>query len=92
MLADPMPDRDVSSVTPAIVAMRFSSGEATLVAIVDGEPPGRLAETLIVGKSTCGSGETGITKKAATPDRNSPIVSNSVPIGRRMKGAERFMT
>jgi hypothetical protein len=50
-----------------------------------------LAETLIVGKSTCGSGETGITKNAAMPASIMPTVSSSVPIGRRMKGADKFM-
>jgi len=70
--------------------MRRSSGEATLVAIVVGLAPGRFAETLTVGKSTCGSGETGITKKAAMPASIMPTVSNNVPIGLRMKGPERF--
>jgi hypothetical protein len=36
-----------------------SSGAATLEAIVSGLAPGNEALTLIDGKSTCGSGETG---------------------------------
>ncbi len=36
-----------------------SSGAATLAAIVSGLAPGSDALTRIVGKSTCGSGETG---------------------------------
>ena len=50
---------DVISVTPAIRPNRRSSGIATAVAIVVGLAPGRLAPTLIVGKSTRGSGATG---------------------------------
>jgi hypothetical protein len=36
-----------------------SSGVATAEAMVSGLAPGRFADTCIVGKSTCGSGETG---------------------------------
>ena len=36
-----------------------SSGVATADAIVSGLAPGRLADTEMVGKSTCGSGDTG---------------------------------
>ncbi len=36
-----------------------SSGVATLVAMVSGLAPGSWALTEMVGKSTCGSGETG---------------------------------
>jgi hypothetical protein len=64
---------------------------ATLDAMVDGLAPGRLACTMIVGKSTAGSGATGRLKNAATPASISPMVSSSVPTGRRMKGPEMFM-
>src|SRR5262249_22265788 len=50
---------DVISVTPAIRPNCRSSGVATADAIVSGLGPGRLAETWIVGNSTCGSGATG---------------------------------
>jgi len=36
-----------------------SNGVATAEAIVSGSAPGRLALTLMVGNSTCGSDETG---------------------------------
>ena len=43
------------------------------------------------GKSTCGSGDTGNTRNAATPDSTSAMVSSVVAMGRRMKGREKFM-
>src|SRR5579871_5732821 len=42
--------------------------------------------------STSGSGETGSLKKAMTPATTSPNESSVVATGRRMKGAERFIT
>jgi len=87
---EPTPEREVISDTPAIVPRCRSSGAATLEAIVDGLAPGRFACTMIVGKSTCGSGATGSMKNAPTPASISPIVSRIVPTGRRMKGAEMF--
>ena len=50
---------------------------------------GRLTE--MVGKSTCGRGETGKNRKARMPARARPTVSNVVATGRLMKGAEMFM-
>ena len=64
---------------------------ATLVAMVAGLAPASWAWTEMVGKSTCGSGETGRFKKAAIPASATPMVSRMVPIGRRTKGAERFI-
>ena len=90
--AEPVPLCDVISLTPASLPRRRSSGVATLVAMVSGLPPGRLALTEIVGKSTCGRGETGSTKNAPMPASATPTVSSTVPIGRRTKGAERFMS
>jgi hypothetical protein len=91
MLAEPTPDCDVISVTPAIVPSRFSSGAATLVAMVVGLAPGSVARTLMVGKSICGSGDTGSTKNAPMPASAMPTVKSNVPMGRRMKMAEMFM-
>ena len=65
-----------------------SSGVATADAIVSGLAPGRLALTLIVGNSTCGSGATGSSENASTPASASADVSSVVATGRRMKGAE----
>jgi hypothetical protein len=43
----------------AMVDSCFSSGVATAAAIVSALAPGRLAETVMVGKSTVGRSETG---------------------------------
>ena len=51
----------------------------------------KLAETLIVGKSTCGSGDTGNTVKAIAPAIATAMVSSVVPTGRLMNGEERLM-
>ena len=56
---------DVISVTPAMRPKRRSSGVATEDAIVSGLAPGSAALTLIVGKSTRGSGATGSCVNAA---------------------------
>ena len=59
MLVDPDELWDVIELTPAMVENWLSRGVATADAIVSGSAPGRLAETLIVGKSTLGSSLTG---------------------------------
>ena len=79
------------SLTPAIVPMARSSGVATLVAIVSGLAPGRLAETKMTGKSTCGSGDTASMAKATAPARMIERFSSVVATGRRMKGEDRLM-
>ncbi len=76
---------------PAMWPNCRSSGVATDEAMISALAPGRLAETEIVGKSTCGSGETGSTLKAIPPAMAIAAVSRVVATGRRMKGAERFM-
>ena len=58
---------EVISVTPAIWPNCRSSGVATDDAMISALAPGRLAPTEIVGKSTCGSGETGSTRKRNGP-------------------------
>ena len=68
-----------------------SSGLATLVATVSGLAPGSCAWTEMVGKSTCGSAETGSLETARMPANAIPIVSNVVATGRAMNGAERFI-
>ena len=50
---------DVICVTPAMDPSARSSGVATVDAIVSGLAPGKVAETEMVGKSTCGSGAIG---------------------------------
>src|SRR6185503_17152040 len=81
---------EVISVTPAMRPSWRSSGVATAVAIVSGAAPGSEAVTLIVGKSTCGSGATGSRRNAAAPASANPNVNNVVATGRLMNGAERF--
>src|SRR5271170_7503208 len=61
---------DVISVTAAMRPNWRSSGVATEDAMVSGLAPGRLACTLMVGKSTCGSGETGSKLYATTRHRD----------------------
>jgi hypothetical protein len=55
----PRLDVDVMLSIPAMVENCFSSGVATVAAIVAGLAPGRLAVTVIVGKSTFGRSLTG---------------------------------
>ena len=50
---------EVMESSPAMVENCFSSGVATAAAMVSGLPPGRLALTEIVGKSTLGRSLTG---------------------------------
>src|ERR1700759_1954716 len=73
---------DVICETPGICAICRSSGCATDVAIVSGEAPGSEAETVIVGKSTWGSGATGNDGKATRPTRNTATINKVVAIGR----------
>src|SRR5579871_175185 len=82
---------DVISLTAAIRPNWRSSGVATADAMVSGLAPGNPALTEIVGKSTCGSGDTGSKRKAAMPDSASAIASNVVATGLRMNGSEIFI-
>ena len=59
MLVLPIELTDVIESRPAIPVNWRSSGVATAEAIVAGLAPGRLAPTLIVGKSTVGRSLTG---------------------------------
>ena len=58
----PMPLTEVIESMPAMVENCFSSGRATVEAMVSGLAPGRLAETEMVGKSTLGRSLTGISR------------------------------
>jgi hypothetical protein len=53
--------------------------------------PGSEACTLIVGKSTCGNGETGSRLNETMPAMASPQASSVVAIGRLMKGEDGFI-
>src|SRR5665213_357356 len=91
MRVDPTEEEEVISVTSAICPRWRSSGLATVVATSCGLAPGSVALTEIVGKSTCGNGETGSLKNATAPAAASPNVSKVVATGRRMKGVDRLM-
>ena len=45
----------------------------------------------MTGNSTCGNGATGKNVNASTPESSRASVSNDVPIGRLMNGAEMFI-
>src|SRR5471032_1637982 len=77
--------REVISVTPAMAPRCRSSGVATLEDMVSGLAPAMLAETLMVGMSTLGSGATGSSAKAPMPDRARPVARRAVAMGRRIK-------
>src|SRR5271170_3378646 len=91
MLTCPKVLCDVISVTDEIRPNSRSRGVATEEAMISGLAPGREADTETVGKSTCGSGDTGNNLNAATPDKPIAAVSSVVAMGREMKGAEKFM-
>src|ERR1700692_1625063 len=82
---------EVISVTPAMWPNCRSNGVATEEAMISALAPGRLALTEMVGKSTCGRGETGSTLKAMAPAMAMAPVSRVVATGRWMNGAETFM-
>src|SRR6516225_83345 len=67
-----------------------SRGVATAEAMVSGLAPGRPEVTFIVGKSTCGRGETGRKRKATMPARAMAMVIREVATGRRINGAEKL--
>src|SRR5580700_2661589 len=83
---------EVISVTPAMWPNWRSRGVATEEAMISALAPGRPAFTEIVGKSTCGKGETGSTLNEIAPAMARPTVSSVVATGRRMNGAETFIT
>ena len=83
---------EVISVTPAILPKARSSGVATVAAMVSGLAPGNCAVTCIVGKSTCGNGDTGNRLNPSSPASTSPSVSNTVATGRRTKGSAMLMS
>src|SRR5580704_16484391 len=65
-----------------------SNGVATADAMVCGSAPGKLAPTLITGKSIFGREATGRKLNARIPDSSSAAAISDVPIGRRINGPE----
>src|SRR3974390_225321 len=88
MRTDPTVLDEVISVTSAICPRWRSRGLATVVATSCGLAPGNVACTEMVGKSTCGNGDTGSLKNATAPAAARPKVRSVVPIGRRMNGVD----
>src|ERR1700741_2473066 len=88
MLVVPRKLDEVISLTPAILPNCRSSGVATEDAMISGLAPGRLAPTEIVGKSICGSADTGKKRKATAPARATAAVNRVVATGRCMNGEE----
>ena len=82
MRVEPSELEEVISVTPTMRPRERSSGVATVAAMVSGLAPGRLAKTEMVGKSTCGRGETGRRRNASIPASAMPSVSRVVATGR----------
>ena len=88
---EPSPDDDVIWSIPAIVENCFSSGVATADAIVSGLAPGRLALTVMVGKSTVGKSLTGRRWYAVIPKNRIPTITRIVVTGRRMNSSEKLI-
>src|ERR1039458_8127278 len=91
ILVDPRLLDEVISVTDAMRVNWRSSGVATDEAMVSGLAPGKPACTEIVGKSTCGRGDTGNIRKATAPASPMATVSKVVATGRLIKTSEIFM-
>ena len=83
---------EVISETPAMCPNCRSSGVATEDAMICALAPGNEAETEMVGKSTCGSGETGSTVNEIAPAMAMAMVNKVVATGRRINSSEGFMT
>jgi hypothetical protein len=90
MLVCPSELEEVISDTDAILPNCLSKGVAMEEAMISGLAPGKEADTDIVGKSTCGSGDTGKSRNATAPARATATVNNEVATGFLMKGEERL--
>src|SRR3954454_13869293 len=88
---EPSELEEVISVMPAMWLNWRSSGVATEGAMTSALGPGRLAPTLIVGKSTCGSGAPRTAVNAMAPAIATATLSSVVAPGRGMKGEDRLM-
>ena len=82
---------DEMLVSPGMEPSARSSGPATVAAMLTGLAPGRLAETTTIGVSICGRGETGSIRQASRPASRMASASMVLPMGRRMKGRDRFI-
>src|SRR5579871_1199096 len=91
MLVLPSELDEVISVMPATRPSCLSSGVATEEAMISALAPGKPALMLMVGKSTCGSGEAGNTVNAIAPVIAMATVKSVVATGRRINGVETLM-
>ena len=82
---------EVISCSEGICPKLRSSGAVTSDAITSGLAPGSWVVTWMVGKSTCGSDETGSHNSRAMPPSMTATPSSEVAIGRRMKGEDTLM-
>jgi hypothetical protein len=64
---------------------------ATALAIVSGLAPGKLALTVIVGKSTAGRSLTGSRRYAVIPKNKIITITSTVVTGRLMNSSEKFI-
>src|SRR5260370_14774978 len=83
---------DVIESRPAIIEKLFSSGVATLDAMVSGLAPGRLAVTISVGKSTLGRSLTGRERYATMPNRALATIRRLVAMGRLINVSDKFIS
>src|SRR5690625_1883846 len=67
MRVEPSELREVICANPEMAPKDCSNGVATLEAMVSGLAPGKLAVTVIMGKSICGKGATGKKRSASAP-------------------------
>ena len=88
MDVEPWPDTEVIDETPEIEENCRSSIAATEDDMTSGLAPGRLADTLIVGKSTLGKAAIGSLKYEKTPKILSAKTIKVVMTGRRMQSSE----
>src|SRR5665213_1197985 len=86
----PRLDVDVMLSMPAIVENDFSSGVATVAAIVCGLVPGSVALTVIVGKSTFGKSLTASCRYDTMPKTRMAIMTSVVMTGRLMNSVVKF--
>src|SRR5690625_163322 len=82
---EPSELREVICDRPEIAPSDCSSGVATLEAMVSGLAPGRLALTVIMGKSICGKRATGKKSRARTPTASMARQYRVLATGRKIK-------
>ena len=68
--------------TPDMAPRARSRGVATVAAMLSGLAPGRLALTVITGKSTSGKGATGSNRQHSSPQASNARASRQLATGR----------